>query len=183
MIDRRVTRPLIAIAAFALLIGAAAGAARWLQFAYAHATVEEYLAHLGSDAKLVPAGELEYGGERFECGRFPTVLNAKLDDYGAAYFGFVLLNPARFESLPLTLKRYAYAHECGHQYVGYDEGEADCYAVRRGRAEGWLDAAAMDDICTFISQSKGDAVHGLGSRRCAMMRQCFARSRTGREPL
>jgi hypothetical protein len=41
----------------------------------------------------------------------------------------------------------------------------------------------MDDICAFIGWSKGDAVHGLGLRRCAMMRQCFARSRTGREPL
>ncbi len=161
----------------------ALGAARWMQFVYAPPTAEEYLAHLGGGAKLIPAGALAYDGQSFACGRFPTMLNARLDDYGAAFFGFVLLNPARFDALPLTLKRYAYAHECGHQYVGYDEGEADCYAVRRGRREGWLDAQAMDDICAFISRSKGDGVHALGTRRCQMMRQCLARSRTGREPL
>ncbi len=176
-------RTALALFAFAALLAAAAGAARGLQFAYAHPTVEEYVAHLGGEAKVVPAGELSYEGQSFRCGRFPTLFNAGLDDYGAAFFGFVMLNPKRFERLPLTLKRYAYAHECGHQYVGYDEGEADCYAIRRGRAEGWLDAKAMDAICGFISHSKGDGVHALGKRRCEMMRQCFARSRPGRELL
>jgi hypothetical protein len=175
---------LLIAGAFAGLMLAMTGAARGLQFAYAHPTVEEYLAHVGDGkAKLVPAGALIYDGAQFECGRFPTVLNASLNDYGAAYFGFILLNPARFEQMPLTLKRYAYAHECGHQYVGYDEGEADCYAVRRGRAEGWLDTKAMDAICAFISRSKGDGVHALGKRRCAMMQQCFVRARPGREQL
>jgi hypothetical protein len=173
---------LVAIS-FVALIAAAAGAARWMQFVYATPTVAEYVAHHGGKLKVTPAGALAYDGQTFQCGRFPTVFNASLDDYGAAYFGFVLINPARFETLPLTLKRYAYAHECGHQYVGYDEGEADCYAIRRGRGEGWLDAAAMDEICAFISRSKGDGVHALGARRCAMMRRCFARSRPGREPL
>ncbi len=173
----------LTIAAFALLLALSGGAARWLQFAYAHPTAEEYLAHLDGKARLVPAGRLTYDGHSFQCGRFPTVLNAGLDDYGAAFFGFVLLNPKRFEQLPLTLKRYAYAHECGHQYVGYDEGEADCYAIRRGRAEGWLDANAMDEICGFIGRSKGDSVHALGKRRCEMMRRCFAHARPGREPL
>lgn len=169
--------------AFAALLLAMAGAARWLQFAYAHATAEEYLAYKGAPVSMVPAGALEFDGRRFACGRFPTVLDPSLTDYAAAYFGFVLLNPSRFPLLPATIKRYAYAHECGHQYVGYDEGEADCYAIRRGRAEGWLDQAAMDEICAFISRSKGDALHGLGVRRCAMMRRCFTRSRPGREPL
>jgi hypothetical protein len=176
-------RNVAAVLAFALLMAGAAGGARWMQFIYAMPTVEEYLAHAGSTATLVPAGGLTYDGAAFPCGRFPTVLYARLNDYGAAYFGFVLLNPARFAALPLTLKRYAYAHECGHQYVGYDEGEADCYAVRRGRREGWLDAAAMDEICAFISHSKGDGVHALGARRCLMMRQCLAHARPGREPL
>ncbi len=179
----QIRRALLIAAAFLILLGGATGLARWLQFVYATPTVEEYLVHLGGEAKVLPVGQLAYDGHNFQCGRFPTVLNAKLDDYGAAYFGFVLLNPARFETLPLTLKRYAYAHECGHQYVGYDEGEADCYAIRRGRREGWLDAQAMDEICGFISRSKGDAAHAFGTRRCEMMRRCFARSRPGRELL
>ncbi len=174
---------LAACLGFAALIAVSAGAVRGLQFAYAHPTPEEYLDHLGGEGRLIPAGGLAYDGETFSCGRFPTVMDPTLKDYGAAYFGFIMLNEARFTQMPLTLKRYAYAHECGHQYVGYDEGEADCYAIRRGRAERWLDAAAMDEICAFISRSQGTAVHALGRRRCEMMRRCFARTRPGREPL
>ncbi|MGB0083992.1 MAG: hypothetical protein WBP94_01265 [Rhodomicrobiaceae bacterium] len=182
-LESRPVQTLIALAAFAALLAGAAGLARWLQFAYAPATAAEYLAYVGGEVKAVPAGQLEYDGRRFACGRFPTVFNPKLDDYGAAYFGFILINPKRFELLPPTIKRYAYGHECGHQHVGYDEGEADCYSIRRGQAEGWLDKAAMDEICAFISDSKGDAIHPLGIHRCQMMRRCFARARPGREPL
>lgn len=169
--------------AFGFLCAAAIGMARAMQFLYATPTVTEYLAHAGPNAKFVPAGALTYEGVSLRCARYPTVFNASLDDYGAAYFGFVILNPYRFEKLPLTLKRYAYFHECGHQYVGYDEGEADCYAIRRGKQEGWLDSAGMEQICGFISRSKGDALHALGLRRCEMMRRCFAKNRPGREPL
>lgn len=175
-------RLLLATAAFMVLGAAAIGGARALQFLYATPTAAEYLAHRPA-AKLVEAGALTFDGHSFRCGRYPTVLDARLDDYGAAWFGFVLLNPNRFTQLPLTLKRYAYAHECGHQYVGYNEGEADCHAIRQGRREGWLDAAALDEICAFIGRSKGDNAHALGDRRCAMMRRCFSRFRTGREPL
>jgi hypothetical protein len=174
--------PLLCVLGFLGVAAGGVGAVWWLQQLYAMPTTAEYLArHAG--AQLVPAGGLRFDGEAFACGRYPAVLNAGLDDYGAAFFGFVLINPARFETLPLILKRYAYAHECGHQYVGYDEGEADCYAIRRGRSEGWLDAGGMDAICDFISRSKGDAAHALGVRRCAMMRRCFAHARPGRERL
>lgn len=174
---------LVCVAGVAGIAALGAGAVWQLQQLYATPTVAEYLAKAGGDAKLIPAGQLRFEGENFACGRFPTILNGRLDDYGAAYFGYVLLNPGRIETLPLILKRYAYAHECGHQYVGYDEGEADCFAIRRGKAEGWLDAKGMDAICGFISRSKGDAVHALGQRRCEMMRRCFARARPGRERL
>lgn len=171
------------VLAFAGLAILGAAGVFGLQQRFATPTVAEYMAHVGPRSAFVPPGRLSYDGQTFTCSRFPTVMNAGLDDYGAAYFGFVLINPERFPSLPPVVKRYAYAHECGHQYVGYDEGEADCFAVRMGRAEGWLDAAGMDAICDFISRSKGDGVHALGVRRCAMMRRCFARARPGREQL
>ena len=174
----------LTVLAFAMLSLGGVGAVWWLQQLYAGPTIDEYLArHAATSAKLVPAGQLQSGGETFSCGRFPTILNAGLDDYGAAYFGFVLINPARFETLPAILKLYAYGHECGHQHVGYDEGEADCYSIRRGRAQGWLDQKGMDEICDFISRSKGDAAHAFGLRRCDMMRRCFAHARPGRERL
>ncbi|MEJ2227184.1 MAG: hypothetical protein P8Y67_02890 [Alphaproteobacteria bacterium] len=179
----KLTRNVIAIAAFLALGAVALGGARGLQFLYAMPTADEYLAYKRSGVTVVPAGKLNFENQSFACERFPAVLNANLDDYGAAYFGFILINPTRFETLPLPIKRYAYAHECGHQYVGYNEGEADCYAIRRGKREGWLTPAVLGEICAFISKGKGDDVHALGSRRCEMMRRCYARARPGREPL
>jgi hypothetical protein len=170
---------LIAVGLF-LMLGV--GGAWALQSLYSTPTAAEYLARK-PHARLVAAGALAFDGQTFTCGRYPTILDPKLDDYGAAWFGFILVNPDRFAKLPLTIKRYAYRHECGHQYVGYDEGEADCYAIRQGRREGWLDDKALDDICAFISRSRGDSAHAFGERRCTMMRLCFSRSRTGREPL
>jgi hypothetical protein len=38
---------------------------------------------------------------------------------------------------------------------------------------GWLDAQGMEDICTFISQLKGDAVHPPGPERCETMRKYY----------
>lgn len=170
---------ILALAGFLLLIGAAAATIRGLQFSYAHPTPAEYLDHLAGKGRLIPAGELSYDGASFSCSRFPAIIDPTLKDYAAAYFGFIMLNPKRFEQMPLTLKRYAYTHECGHQYVGFGEDDADCYAVRRGRAEGWLDAAGMDEICAFISRSKGDDLHDVGTQRCELMRQCFADAASG----
>jgi hypothetical protein len=38
---------------------------------------------------------------------------------------------------------------------------------------GWLDAVGMEDICTFISTLKGDAVHPPGPQRCDTMRKYY----------
>src|SRR5262245_8284838 len=56
-------------------------------------TPEEYVAHVGGDAKIVAAGELTIDGYKLVCGQRPTVLDPKLDDYAAAYPGFIILNP------------------------------------------------------------------------------------------
>jgi hypothetical protein len=39
---------------------------------------------------------------------------------------------------------------------------------------GWLDAQGLEDVCTFIAQLKGDAVHPPGPKRCEDMRRCYA---------
>jgi hypothetical protein len=56
-------------------------------------TPEEYVREVGGDARIVPAGELTIDGHTVICGQRPTVLDSKLDDYGAAYPGFLILNP------------------------------------------------------------------------------------------
>lgn len=136
-------------------------------------TPEEYATHIGG-APIVPPGDLRLDGRKAQCGQRPTVLDEKLDDYGAAYPGFLILNPKLMNRVSTPVKMWIFAHECGHQFRGPDEETADCFAVQRGRRQGWLDEIGLDEVCKFISPAKGDSMHFSGSQRCEAMRKCFA---------
>ena len=142
--------------------------------AIAGPTPEEYAAHVGGDAKIVAAGELKLDGRKMTCGQRPTVLDGQLDDYGAAYPGFLILNPKLIAKVSTTVKLWIFAHECGHQFRGPDEETADCFAVQRGRRQGWLTSDGVEEVCKFISPAKGDSMHFSGSHRCEAMRRCYA---------
>lgn len=137
-------------------------------------TPEEYATHVGGDATIVPAGQLKLDGQSFVCGKRPTVLDSQLDDYGAAYPGFLILNPKLMAKVSTPVKLWIYSHECAHQFRGPSEETADCFAVQRGRRQGWLTPAGLEEVCTFISPSRGDSMHLSGSHRCEYMRQCYA---------
>ena len=137
-------------------------------------TPEEYAKHLGSAAKIIPPGQLTLDGRRMTCGQRPTVIDDQLDDYGAAYPGFLILNSKLMARVPTAVKQWIYAHECGHQFRGPDEETADCFAVQRGRRQGWLTPDGLEEICSFIRPSKGSSMHFSGSHRCEAMRACFA---------
>lgn len=137
-------------------------------------TPEEYVAHVGGDAKVVPAGQLRIDSMRAYCGQRPTVLDNQLDDYGAAYPGFLILNPRLLAKVSRPVKLWIYSHECGHQFRGPDEETADCFAVQRGRREGWLTQDGLDEVCRFIAPAKGDTMHFSGSYRCEYMRKCYS---------
>ena len=110
---------LIAATAISLL-----ATASLLGAATAGPTPEEYMARVGG-ATLVPSGELKIDERKVICGRRPTVLDEKLDDYGAAYPGFLILNPKLMAKLSTPVKLWIHAHECGHQFRGPDEEVAD----------------------------------------------------------
>jgi hypothetical protein len=137
---------------------------------------EEYLNHVGGDAKLVASGDLRLDGRKVMCGQRPTVLDNSLDDYGAAYPGFLILNPKLMNRVSTPVKMWIYAHECGHQFRGPDEETADCFAVQRGRRQGWLTPEGLEEVCKFIAPAKGDSMHFSGSYRCASMRKCYTDS-------
>ncbi len=137
-------------------------------------TPEEYIAHVGGDAHIVSPGGLKLDGHTMMCGQRPTVLDAQLDDYGAAYPGFLILNPRLMSRVPTVVKKWIYSHECGHQFRGPDEETADCFAVQRGRRQGWLNPEGLEEICKFIAPAKGDSMHFSGSHRCEAMRKCYA---------
>jgi hypothetical protein len=153
---------------------ALAAAAAPLAPARAGPTPEEYVTHVGGDAKIVPAGSLKLDGYKLVCGQRPTVLDNNLDDYGAAYPGFLILNPKLLAKVSLPVKLWIHAHECGHQFRGPDEETADCFAVQRGRRQRWLTTDGLEEVCRFISPAKGDSMHFSGSHRCDAMRACFS---------
>jgi hypothetical protein len=136
-------------------------------------TVDEYLKQAGPEAKLIQQGALKLDGRAVNCGKRPTVLNSNFDSWGGAFPGFVILNTKKITGLSTAVKLYIYSHECGHQFEGPDETKADLFAIRRGVKWGWLDAQGMEDICTFISTLKGDAVHPPGPQRCETMRSYY----------
>jgi hypothetical protein len=136
-------------------------------------SLKDYLEDAGADAKLIAHGQLKLDGKAVNCGKRPTVLNPNFDSWGGAFPGFLILNTKKINGLSTQVKLYIYSHECGHQFEGADETRADLFAIRRGVKWGWLDAQGMEDICTFISQLKGDSVHPPGPQRCETMRKYY----------
>lgn len=137
-------------------------------------TPEEYVEHVGQGATIVPPGALKLDNSRVVCGHRPTVLDSTLDDYGAAYPGFLIMNPRLLAKVSMPVKLWIYSHECGHQFRGPDEETADCFAVQRGRRQGWLTPEGLEEVCQFIAPAKGDSMHLSGSYRCEYMRKCYA---------
>ncbi len=141
--------------------------------AQAEPTAEQYVAQVGGGAQVIEPGELLIGDRPMGCGTRATVIDPNLDDFAAAYPGFIILNPRRMAGVKPNVARWIYAHECGHQFRGPDEDRADCFAVQRGRRQNWLTAADVEDICTFISPAQGDSMHFSGPMRCQSIRRCF----------
>ena len=155
------------------LLGASVFLAGAAVVANAGPTPEEYATQAGATAKVMQPGELKLDGRKIFCGQRPTVLDTQLDDYGAAYPGFLILNPRLLAKVSTPVKLWIHAHECGHQFRGPDEETADCFAVQRGRRQGWLTAEGLEEVCRFIAPAKGDSMHFSGSQRCEAMRQCY----------
>jgi hypothetical protein len=136
--------------------------------------VQEYVRLIGESAQVVPAGQLTLDGHKVTCGNRPTVLDNKLNDYGAAYPGFLILNPTLLNKVSTPIKMWIFAHECGHQFRGAEEEQADCFAVERGRRLGWLTLKGLDEVCQFLADVKINKAHYAGTRRCQAMRECYA---------
>ena len=139
-------------------------------------TPQDYVERNGGGSSIVPAGQLTLDGVRATCGRWATLLDPNLNDYAAASPQFVILNSTYITKVATPVKLWIYNHECGHLFGGADENKADCFAVRRGRAGGWLTAHGLDRVCEFISAGRADDEHFSGPERCALMRQCYQRA-------
>ncbi|MEC9369110.1 MAG: hypothetical protein VX871_10525 [Pseudomonadota bacterium] len=123
--------------------------------------------------KLLTAGQLRLAGRPMRCGATPTLISYSFWDYGGATKDRIILNPSKLDPLPVPVQLFVYAHECGHQIYGPKEIGADCYAIKRGRREGWLNRDGLTEICTFFQDHPGDYAHPPGPQRCEIMTQCF----------
>lgn len=132
------------------------------------------------EGTVLAPGKLRLAGRIMRCGRTPTRISRSFWDYGGAKKGLIILNPAKLEGLSAAVQLYVYAHECGHQVYGAREARADCYAVERGKREGWLDGAGLSQICAFLEGYPGDWVHPPGPKRCQIMTKCFNKAKPRR---
>lgn len=126
---------------------------------------------------IIAAGSMVIDGHPVFCGTRPTVLDPNLDDYAAAFPGYIIINPRLIARVPTPVKLWIYSHECAHQFRGSDESKADCFAVQRGRRQGWLTTDGLDQVCTFIAPARGSLMHPPGPERCRIMRVCYDEKR------
>jgi hypothetical protein len=123
--------------------------------------------------RLVQPGRLVVAGRRLSCGATATLLR---DFEGFAVSSTVImLNMQALKDLPRPVQWLIYYHECGHIIYGPSETAADCYAVRRARREGWLDAKALDEICAVFNIAGHGDLHPDPVQRCNDLRQCFVK--------
>jgi hypothetical protein len=119
-------------------------------------------------------GSLDIGGRNLRCGPIRIMLPRRLNNLGVAGPGMIALNPRLLASYPEIMRLFVFAHECGHHHVGGSELGADCWAVRRGVREGWLDRNGLDQVCRSVRDEPASSTHPSGRRRCGNLDRCFA---------
>ncbi|MEJ8571902.1 hypothetical protein [Microbaculum marinum] len=123
---------------------------------------------------LYEAGDFRVGERIPNCGRARTILTADLGDYGASIGAFIILNPQKLDRLSAATRLFVYSHECAHQLYGPGEERADCYAAKRGKAEGWLQPSDIDAVCRIFPHKSRSAEHPDRAARCAAIQACYA---------
>jgi hypothetical protein len=123
-------------------------------------------------------GSLLIAGRSLRCGRARNVIDANLPNLGLAAPGVLVMNPRLLRRWPAIVRLFVFHHECGHHHVGGSELAADCWAVKRGVRDGWLDRAGLRQICRSFGNGPATPTHPSGARRCASLERCFADAST-----
>ena len=140
-------------------------------FAVRSAAVLLALLLLGTAAQ---ADSAVIGGKRMTCGAAKVVMDASLPGPGYSLPGVIMFNPRFLNAFTPITRRIVFLHECAHQYVGTDERQADCWAVRMAKRQGWFKESHIDEVCRSFWKSPGGLMHMAGPQRCSAMRSCFA---------
>ena len=131
------------------------------------------------------------GGMPVSCNDFRgfpvyVVANPMLNDVGMATLGpngqpIMVLNPGVLQSQPPVLQLFWYAHECAHHVLGHivnrsqlNEAQADCWAVRTGRQQGWFPPQAFQLLIQVLGNSPGSPWgHLPGPAQIQNMLSCY----------
>jgi hypothetical protein len=118
-------------------------------------------------------GTLLIAGRALRCGSNRHVLDRGLPNLGLAAPGVLVFNPRELNRWSDTVRLFVYHHECGHHKVGGSELGADCWAVKQGVRDGWLDREGLAHICRSFGNGPSTSTHPSGASRCASLNRCF----------
>jgi hypothetical protein len=138
------------------------------------AAIDSRFAHSSPAVDLRPDGALSIGGRSLRCGDVRNVLDPRLPNLGVAAPGVLVINPFLLKRQPGTVRLFVFHHECGHHHVGASELGADCWAVKQGVRQGWLDRPGLAQVCRSFGNRGPTATHPSSASRCAALEQCFA---------
>ncbi len=119
------------------------------------------------------AGKAVIGGHRMSCSVAEVIVSNKSPVLAYATAGKIVFNRQKMQRYPSITQRIIFLHECAHQYVGLDETQADCWAVRAGKRRGWLTPNGLNTVCRSFYNNPGSSVHLPGPARCEAMKVCY----------
>ncbi len=111
------------------------------------------------------------GGAHVSCYGIPTVV-APINDLALAVPGQIVLSPQLFSYHPL-IQLFVYAHECAHHVNGANEMAADCWAIRLGRDQNWMNRQGVNIVAASLVDTAGDWTHAPGRLRVQQLIDCF----------
>ena len=126
-------------------------------------------------------GSVLIAGRSLRCGNMRNVLDPGLPNLGLAAPGVVVFNPRQLSRWPDTVRLFVFHHECGHHHVGGNEMAADCWAVKEGVREGWLNRDGLGQVCRSFGNGPATSTHPAGARRCASLDRCFTTAMAAKE--
>jgi hypothetical protein len=126
-------------------------------------------------------GTVLIAGRSLRCGNMRNVLDPGLPNLGLAAPGVVVFNPRQLSRWPDTVRLFVFHHECGHHHVGGNELAADCWAVKAGVRDGWLNREGVGQVCRSFGNGPATSTHPSGAKRCASLDRCFATALAAKE--
>lgn len=144
------------------------------------AATEMHAAERVAVASLQADGSVAIAGRNLRCGSVRSALDSRLPNLGVSIPDkhLLVINPSLLRRQPETVRLFVFHHECGHHHVGGSEMGADCWAVRRGVLEGWLDRTGLGQVCKSFGNAPDTPTHPSAARRCGNLDKCFASATT-----